>query len=72
MKITFHVVQTPTGDRPYVSIREPKSYIEHLDASGDKAEVYAIEIELANDLSPGQCLIGCDCGVFASKLTRLR
>lgn len=39
------IVRTPTGDRPYVSINKPQSYIDHLDASGDKAEVFTIDVD---------------------------
>ena len=42
----FYVVRTPTGDRPYVSIHQPESYISHLDSSGDKAEVHEVEVYL--------------------------
>lgn len=72
MKFSFWVVQTPTGDRPYVSIHKPQSYIDHLDASGDKATVHSVEIVVYDDLEPGDCVVGCDCGVFASKVTRER
>lgn len=44
--LTLYVVMTPTGDRPYVSINKPQSYIDHLDASGEKAEVYEIALGL--------------------------
>lgn len=44
--LTVYVVMTPTGDRPYVSINKPQSYIDHLDASGEKAEVYQIALGL--------------------------
>ncbi len=45
-KLKFHVVVTPTGDRPYVSIHLPQSYVDHLDASGEKAEVHVVEVTL--------------------------
>lgn len=44
--LTLYVVMTPIGDRPYVSINKPQSYIDHLDASGEKAEVYEIALGL--------------------------
>lgn len=71
MKITFWVVQTPTGDRPYVSINRPQSYIDHLDTSGDEATVHSVEVNL-EDLKPGHSAECNMCGVYASKLTRLR
>lgn len=42
----FWVVRAPNGDRPYVSIRKPESYLEHLERSGEKAEVYKVYVEL--------------------------
>lgn len=48
--LKFHVVMTPNGDRPYVSINKPQSYIDHLDASGEKAEVFTIETMLPSDV----------------------
>jgi len=56
--LTFHVVMTPAGDRPYVSINKPQSYIDHLDASGEKAEVFQVEVTLPDakdDVLYGAC-----------------
>lgn len=64
------IVRTPTGDRPYVSINKPQSYIDHLDSSGDKAEVFEVEIDIDVNMNPGEVLIGCDCGLFTAKVTR--
>lgn len=66
----FHVVRTPTGDRPYVSINRPDSYIAHLDASGDKAEVHEVEVYLPETV--GVPFIGYGGPAEVSKVTRVR
>ncbi len=69
---TFWVVRTPTGDRPYTSTSKPESYIKHLDASGDKAEVFEVEVNLPDDLMPGDSIVGKEFGDFVVKVTRER
>ncbi len=69
---TFYIVMTPTGDRPYVSIHEPQSYIDHLDASSDKAEVFQVEVTLPNAV--GDTVFGSSIGSpgAVSVVTRIR
>ena len=59
--LTFHVVMTPNGDRPYVSINKPQSYIDHLDTSGEEAEVFQVEVTLPDE--KGDVLYGACQGI---------
>lgn len=43
---TFYVVQTPKGDRLYVSAHLSQSYVDHVDATGEPAEIYEIYVKL--------------------------
>jgi hypothetical protein len=70
--LSFHVVVAPNGDRPYVSINAPQSYIDHLDASGEKAEVFQVEVTLPSE--KGDTLFGSSIGSpgAVSVVTRIR
>lgn len=68
-RITFWVVRTPTGDRPYVSIHKPQSYIDHLNSSNEKAEVFSIQVALPDHGVP---LMGMDGVEFVSLVERVR
>ncbi len=70
--LSFHVVMTPNGDRPYVSIHAPQSYIDHLDASGERAEVFQVEVTLPTE--KGDTVFGSSIGSpgAVSVVTRVR
>ena len=67
-RITVWVVRTPKGDRPYVSTHKPQSYIDHLTASGEQAEVYEAQIALPWHSVP---LMGMDDNEFVSLVQRV-
>lgn len=43
---TLYVVQTPKGDRLYVSTHLPQSYVDHVETTGETAEIYEIYVKL--------------------------
>jgi len=68
-KIKLWVVRTPTGDRSYVSIHKPQSYIDHLDASGELAEVFELEVMLPSSLG---WIVGSSASTEVSRVGRVR
>ncbi len=70
--LSFWIVRTPTGDRPYVSIHKPESYIKHLDETLNnvKAEVYEVHVTLPD--GTGETLVASNGGDPLAVVTRRR
>lgn len=72
VKAKFYVVQTPTGDRLYVSTQLPQSYVDEIDRTDALGEVYEVDVTLPTEM--GGAIFGREPGSISlvSSVRRLR